>query len=66
MVGRYVEETEMLKKTPSSYDLNFKDIPGTIFIQVQLRCKNYDEWAKDIIFSLHAWRERGFVEGSVK
>ncbi|GAU34891.1 hypothetical protein TSUD_144220 [Trifolium subterraneum] len=64
--GKTVKQIEMVKKTPSPYDLNSNDNPGSIITQVQLRGENYDEWAKAIRTSLRARRKWGFVEGTVK
>lgn len=52
-----VVNTEVVKKTPSPYDLNSNDNPGSIITQVQLRGENYDEWAKAIRTSLRARRK---------
>lgn len=61
-----VEKPEMVKKTPSPYDLNSNDNSGSIITQVQLRGENYDEWAKAMRTSLRARRKWGFVEGTIK
>lgn len=61
-----VVNAEVVKKTPSPYDLNSNDNPGSIITQVQLRGENYDEWAKAIRTLLRARRKWGFVEGTVK
>ncbi|MCI45174.1 receptor-like serine/threonine kinase, partial [Trifolium medium] len=64
--GKSEKKIEMVKKTPSPYDLNSNDNPGSIITQVQLRGENYDEWAKAMRTSLRARRKWGFVEGTVK
>ncbi|GAU48759.1 hypothetical protein TSUD_281100 [Trifolium subterraneum] len=60
------ERPEVVRKTPSPYDLNSNDNPGSIIPQVQLRGENYDEWAKTMRTSLRARRKWGFVEGTIK
>lgn len=37
------EKPEVVKKTPSPYDLNPSDNPGSVITQVQLRGENYKE-----------------------
>ncbi|CAJ2634039.1 unnamed protein product [Trifolium pratense] len=60
------ERSEVVRKTPSPYDLNSNDNPGSIITQVQLRGANYDEWAKAMRTSLRARRKWGFVDGTIK
>jgi hypothetical protein len=60
------KKSEVVRKTPSPYDLNSNDNPGSIVTQVQLRGSNYDEWAKAMRTSLRARRKWGFVEGTIK
>ncbi|XP_072054469.1 uncharacterized protein [Arachis hypogaea] len=52
------------KKTHSPYDLNASDNPGNIITQVQLRGKNYDEWARAVKISLRARKKWGFIDGT--
>jgi hypothetical protein len=66
MEGKSVKETEMIKKTPSPYDLNSNDNPRSIITQVQLHGENYDEWANAMGTSLRGRRKWGFVESTVK
>ena len=51
---------DFTKKTPSPYDLNSNDNPGNLITQVQLRGKNYEEWARAIRISLRARRKWDF------
>jgi hypothetical protein len=60
------KKNEVVRKTPSPYDLNSNDNPGSIITQVQLRGENYDEWSKAMRTSLRARRKWGFVEGTIK
>jgi hypothetical protein len=54
----------VVRKTPSPYNLNSNDNPGSII--VQLWGENYDEWSKAMRTSLRARRKWGFVEGTIK
>ncbi|PNX70993.1 hypothetical protein L195_g057949 [Trifolium pratense] len=58
-------KVDLVKKTPSPYDLNSNDNPGNLITQVQLKGENYDEWSKAIRTSLRARRKWGFVEGTI-
>lgn len=59
------KKTDLVKKTPSPYDLNSSDNPGNLITQVQLRGENYDEWSRALHTSLRARSKWGLVEGSI-
>ncbi|KAL6333340.1 hypothetical protein AAG906_028525 [Vitis piasezkii] len=46
--------------------LTSNDNPGKIITQVQLKCENYDEWARVVCTALRAKKKYGFVDGSIK
>lgn len=54
------------KRKPSPYDLNSNDNPRNMITQVQLKGKNYDEWARAMKTSLRARRKWGFIDGTIQ
>ena len=56
---------DVVRKTPSPYDLNSSDNPGNLITQVQLKGENYDEWSRAMCTSLCARRKWEFVEGNI-
>ncbi|KAK3042288.1 hypothetical protein RJ639_001883 [Escallonia herrerae] len=54
------------RKTISPYDLTTNDNPGIIITQVQLKGKNYDEWAGSIQTAMRARKKFGFIDGTIK
>ncbi|XP_071906126.1 uncharacterized protein [Coffea arabica] len=54
------------KKTSSPYALSPNDNPGNIITQVQLKGKNYEEWARAVRTALRAKKKYGFIDGTVE
>ena len=54
------------RKTISPYDITTFDSPGLLITQVQLKGKNYDEWARPVRTTLKARKKFGFIDGSIK
>jgi len=53
------------RKTISPYDITTLDNPGLLITQVQLKGKNYDEWARSVRTALRARKKFGFVDGTI-
>ena len=54
------------KKMLTPYALTSNNNPANIITQVQLKCDNYDEWARAVHTILRAENIYGFVDGSIK
>jgi len=53
------------QKTISPYDTTTLDNPGLLITQVQLKDKNYDEWARSLRTTLRGRKKFGFINGSI-
>jgi len=54
------------RRTISPYDITTFDNPGILITQVQLKDKNYDEWARSVRTTLRARKRFDFIDGSIK
>lgn len=65
-IGEQTRDGNVVRKTISPYDITSLDNPGISITQVQLKGKNYDEWARSFRTALRARKKFGFIDRTIK